>query len=394
MDDSATATSRPRRTARPSAKVAAAATPSSSASNTPRKRKVQDPEKTSTNKLEYLLTNPKSKLTQLDISDALNYSNFLDLSQESQDSLVSLLPPTAFTTHQSTVSPTHVDHPAAESAENCAQTSAGPSNTGNMVQECTTATLEPAVFTSAHFLSAAHTFQDHLYSGWLTQKAADDIARFEEGVRAGTMHAEWKDEEWDAEHEQKTSAGKGKKAGPANLALLAQHDVVKEGDVLSYRREFPHLQITVEKDMLVQSINPRTHALTVHLLPATAQSLPTAVLVAGQEAPVANMLAIEDVSDPEELEAGVLDVDGRVGPGERSHPRPESFKPTAGLVTATIEVPQTQVIPTARIRAWKAFTVWRWRDEMRDAVDLQIVQERGGRERVGTLYYLREHSYG
>lgn len=106
------------------------------------------------------------------------------------------------------------------------------------------------------------------------------------------------------------------------------------------------------------------------------------------------MLAIEDVSDPEGLEAGVLDVDGRVGPGERSHPRLRSFKPTAGLATATIATPQTQVISMARIRAWKAFTVWRRRDEMRDAVDLQIVQERGGRERVGTLYYLREHSYG
>ncbi|KAJ2985208.1 hypothetical protein NUW54_g10226 [Trametes sanguinea] len=50
---------------------------------------------------------------------------------------------------------------------------------------------------------------------------------------------------------------------------------------------------------------------------------------------------------------------------------------------------QERVKNVIAVRAWKSFTVWRWRDEMRGETELQIVQERGGRERVATLFYLR-----
>ena len=65
----------------------------------------------------------------------------------------------------------------------------------------TPATLDPAVFTSPFFLSAAHTFQDHLFSGWLGKKAEADLARFLKGASDETLNAEWKDEVWAREHQ-------------------------------------------------------------------------------------------------------------------------------------------------------------------------------------------------
>ena len=49
--------------------------------------------------------------------------------------------------------------------------------------------------------SAAHTFQDHLFSGWLGKKAEADLARFLKGASDGTLSAEWKDEVWAREHQ-------------------------------------------------------------------------------------------------------------------------------------------------------------------------------------------------
>ena len=65
----------------------------------------------------------------------------------------------------------------------------------------TPATLDPAVFTSPFFLSAAHTFQDHLLSGWFGKKAEADLAMFLKGASDGTLSAEWKDEVWAREHQ-------------------------------------------------------------------------------------------------------------------------------------------------------------------------------------------------
>lgn len=67
------------------------------------------------------------------------------------------------------------------------------------MQDCTPATLDPSIFNSPFFLSAAHTFQDHLYSGILGKKAQGEAEKFEQGVRDGTMHADWKDEVWERE---------------------------------------------------------------------------------------------------------------------------------------------------------------------------------------------------
>lgn len=152
-------------------------------------------------------------LTRTPAQDVLSYANFLDLSPESQLRLVALLPPTAFAAFSPSVPPTHVDYapPQRDGAEAAPADedrmdidAQAPSGSGSGppqgAQERTPATLDPAVFTSPFFLSAARTYQDHLFSGWFGKKARDEVAQFEAGVRAGTLHAPWKDEIWERDH--------------------------------------------------------------------------------------------------------------------------------------------------------------------------------------------------
>ena len=100
--------------------------------------------------------------------------------------LCALLPSTAFNTYIPLVCDTHPDFRAQP--------------TDLMDVDRTPATLDPTIFTSSFFLSAAHTWQDHLFSSWLTKKASEDLEKFEQGAREGTLHADWKDEAWERDH--------------------------------------------------------------------------------------------------------------------------------------------------------------------------------------------------
>ena len=52
--------------------------------------------------------------------------------------------------------------------------------------------------------------QDHLYTGWMTQKHRDLVRDFRNGVSQGTVHAPWKDEVWDRDHpEENAVSGDG-----------------------------------------------------------------------------------------------------------------------------------------------------------------------------------------
>lgn len=62
------------------------------------------------------------------------------------------------------------------------------------------ATLDPSFFNNPFFLSGAKTFQDHVFSSWLTKTARELVLQYEQGVRDGSLHAEWKDEEWQRDH--------------------------------------------------------------------------------------------------------------------------------------------------------------------------------------------------
>lgn len=66
-----------------------------------------------------------------------------------------------------------------------------------LIPERSMLTLDPCVFTSSFFQSAALTFQDHLYSSWFSRKAKEIDEKCAQGLQDGTMHAEWKDEAWE-----------------------------------------------------------------------------------------------------------------------------------------------------------------------------------------------------
>ncbi|KAI1788565.1 Asx homology domain-containing protein [Ganoderma leucocontextum] len=372
---------RPRRSTRtpmkPSTKPAAVApghpTPESPVQA---KRKARS---TEAEKLAHLLTNTKSKLTKIDISDLINYNNFLELSEEAQEHLCTLLPPTAFATYVPSVSSSHPDGPPIQGHADAMDV-----DTPAMRNP---ATLDPTVLTSPFFLSAAHTWQDHLVSNWLGKRAADDLEKFRQGARDGTLHADWKDELWELDHSPDTSSRSKKKQTKADLDLtaLVKRELLQVGDVLAYKRTFPHLKVTVEKDLLVDTINASSQTVNFLLLPGVQSALPPSLLVAGSREYDGKLLSIEDIADPVALERGVLDVDGRVSYADKYEDDTSSCPATH---TQSGGVPE-ELRNAIAVRAWKSFTVWRWREEMQGQVEMQLVQERGARERVATLFYLR-----
>jgi len=60
--------------------------------------------------------------------------------------------------------------------------------------------LNPSIFNDPHFLAAAHTFQDHMYSNWLSDGHAEKVRMFQDGIRDGSLAAPWKDEVWERDH--------------------------------------------------------------------------------------------------------------------------------------------------------------------------------------------------
>lgn len=151
--------------------------------------------------MQFLLKNPRSALTKLDISVRTSspvFAEFLDLlnssrqtifnaetwsllSEDSRAVLSTLLPPTAFFGHQQSID---ASHPSKDTSS--------PSSLSG--------TLDTSVFTDAHFLSAAHTFQDHIFSGWTSDSHTAKVEKSKQGIRDGTLSAPYKDEEWDSQN--------------------------------------------------------------------------------------------------------------------------------------------------------------------------------------------------
>ncbi|RDB24081.1 hypothetical protein Hypma_008562 [Hypsizygus marmoreus] len=359
---------RPRRSTRPPARLQAAATPPPTSAPAARpKRKTQDAEPF--DQLQFLLKNPKSTLTSMDISDLINAASFNMLSPESQEMLKALLPPTAFLSFKRTIDP---DHPSASDSMDVDQLTPSAS---------TSRTLDMTVFTDSHFLAAAHTLQDHIYSDWMSDAHAARVKKYEDGIRDGTLAAAWKDEIWErnnisstmlrpvisngqaapSNHVAESNARAGE-AAEIKLVTLAKHGVLRVGDIIAYKRNFSGLDIQIEKDAIIQSIHPKTYALTVLFEPGTTKYLPAHLLTPIPAEPSAPTQSAT-ITSPSMLETGMLDIDGRV---ERAR-RPNG-------------------------NAWKCFTVWRWRGE---PGDMEVLGEggRGGRESHGTLFYLRGTYY-
>ncbi|KAJ7255397.1 Asx homology domain-containing protein [Mycena rebaudengoi] len=317
------------------------------AETVPSKRKAKDADPA--DQLRSLLQNPKSRLTKIDISDLINANSWNMLSPESQTKLSALLPPTAFRSFEPALGP---DHPAAVDS---IRMDSNPDALGP---------VDTSVFTDAHFLAASRTFQDHLYSNWLSDVHAEKVRKYEEGIKDGTLAAPWKDEVWESNNTEETkmpSASSTALAGEAaelKLVDLAKNSVLREGDVIAYRRKFTHVDVVVEKDAIIQTIDPRTHSLTVLVEPGTTRDLPGHLLLPSPSDPSAPTRSMT-ITSPSQLENGLLDVDGRV---ERAR-RPNG-------------------------NAWKALTLWRWRGDGSEYMGAHGGR-RGGREDHGTLFYLR-----
>jgi len=235
--------------------------------------------------------------------------------------------------------------------------------------------LDTSVFTDPHFLAAARTFQDHIYSDWMSDSHKEKVNTFQAGIRDGTLAAAWKDDVWDKNHNlkptqpksaQKTaswgnvveSAARAGEAAEVKLVTLAKLSVIRVGDVIAYKRNFSGFSAMIERDVIIQSIHPKTHALTVLIEPGTDKHLP-AYLLLPQPVPSAATQSMT-ITSPTMLETGILDIDGRVDRSKRPNGN-----------------------------AWKCFSVWRWRGEPVDIVG----DGRGGREYHGTLFYLRSTYY-
>ena len=142
--------------------------------------------------------------------------------------------------------------------------------------------LNPSFFTDPHFLAAAHTFQDHLCSGWMSDEHLEKVASVQRGIRDGTLHAPWKDAVWEQDHESagvlRTSRGVAQRESSARagsvffflyydnarfdsslrrdaaelkLVDLVKHHFLRVGDTIAYKRHFAHLNLIVEKDVIV-----------------------------------------------------------------------------------------------------------------------------------------------
>lgn len=114
------------------------------------------------------------------------------LSSESRARLSTLLPATAFHGYQPTVDSTHPSQ--------CNRTISHDIDVDDMNAFRCADTVDTSIFTDSHFLAAAHTFQDQLYTGWMTDLHSEKVNKFETGVVDGSLSVPWKDEIWEKEN--------------------------------------------------------------------------------------------------------------------------------------------------------------------------------------------------
>lgn len=111
------------------------------------------------------------------------------------------------------------------------------------------------------------------------------------------------------------------------------------------------------------------------------------MLVIGPSDPRPPILTMEGILSSVELEDEVLETDGRISRTDRYTAVQEDV--VSKRISDGTEDPSNTVAHVMSTKAAKSLSVWRWRDEMRGELELQMIQERGGRERLGTVYHLR-----
>ncbi|PBK83233.1 hypothetical protein ARMGADRAFT_1137454 [Armillaria gallica] len=246
------------------------------------------------------------------------------LSEDSQAVLLTLLPPTAFSGYQQSIDASH------------------PRKDASSPLLLLSGTLDPSVFTDAHFLFAMHTFQDHIFSGWASDIHTAKVEKSKQGICNGTLSALYKDKGWDNQNRNdaqwltlpKSSAHAGL-ATEVKLMDLVHNVIIQVKDLILYKQNFMNGNIVIKKD--------------AHHLPA--------VLLGHVPGNPDDSIWSITITSLSMLETALLDIDGWIEQGKRPNGN-----------------------------AWKSFTLWQWKDSNEELISLN---ERGGRESHGTLFYIR-----
>ncbi|KAG8752327.1 hypothetical protein FRC14_007136 [Serendipita sp. 396] len=308
-----------------------------------------------TGSLEWILSSDKSPLCSVSLKKVINEVTWVCLSEEDRKILSSLLPPTIQSGYKPAL-PWY--HPSKGTVDVDAQSIEPQPGTADVFE------AETGLFMNLpSFESALVTFQDQLYSGWLTTKHRNDVEKFSNGINSGEAHAPWKDEAWEIEQRREDEEGRRKRDDRPNLAKMHQLDIIRSSDILNYRRHFPEQGVFIEKDLLVEG--RWTHGLSVITPGGQESGLPLGMLMSNPVPPPGTPLQQMHIQSPEELEQAILDIDGRI-------PRENRRK----------------------VDSWKRFSLWRLLPELQFAGDpwdmgFGSMGVRGPREKRGTLFYLR-----
>ena len=158
------------------------------------------------------------------LKEVFNVGAWNMLSDESRSELKKLLPCTAF--HGYKPSPGQ-DHPASLDLDSMDVDEPNNEDASRASEISMTEADEAALFSDSHFLSAARTFQDHIYSNWLSDAHQAKVAKFDADLRNGTLAVQWKDEQWLEENPTFNDSGSQaldttEDLGPTNSSSLGR----------------------------------------------------------------------------------------------------------------------------------------------------------------------------
>jgi len=243
--------------------------------------------------IDFLLTSPKSKLTEIELKNVINFEMWLRLSEADRDFLIKLLPKVDLTfptpTTSSNTNPSSADHMDIDG-----QSKGKPQ-------------LSEAFFKSNQFLHRCfEDFQDALYRGYLTPEAVASRKAREANPEQYAGDDTWKDENFEAywgqkqDQKEKLQAVAGDSRS-VNLKEMCLAQLIRKDDVLVYRRNFSAVNVMVDTSMKVVRADGTT-GVSIQI----------------------GKTFFHDLETPTSLETKILDLDNRVPKDKR--PNGNAFK--------------------------------------------------------------------
>jgi len=207
----------------------------------------------------------------------------------------------------------------------------------------------------------------------LTEDHRTKINMYRAGIEDGTLHAAWKDDTWSRSQAEEDAAATSKSGSTSQrptreirLSDLVEGGFLGVGDVLVYRRTFSFANVTVEKDIMIAGCGGSSKSIVVLVPSGTTKYLPPTLascsIPTEDLLPDDNSLLEVSITTPSSLESGILGTDGRVDKLQRTNGN-----------------------------AWKYLSVWKFLPG--GGTDGFTSPERGGRQDMGTLHYLRSSVY-